>query len=58
MTSRRFLRTRCCTRLNLETNDSVDSLDKQLERAYQQYSDRQDDIHRNSFLQSLKGTIY
>lgn len=32
----------------------VDTLKQQLERAYAQYSDRQSDIAKNSFLQSLK----
>jgi hypothetical protein len=33
----------------------VDTLEQQLERAYSQYRERQSDIHKNSFLQSMKG---
>ena len=33
---------------------SVDTLEQQLERAYAQYKERQSDIHKNSFLQSMK----
>ncbi|KAK1922115.1 hypothetical protein DB88DRAFT_497231 [Papiliotrema laurentii] len=33
---------------------AVDTLEQQLERAYSQYRERQSDIHKNSFLQSMK----
>ncbi|WVR07664.1 hypothetical protein IAU60_004706 [Kwoniella sp. DSM 27419] len=33
---------------------AVDTLDDQLQRAYQQYQARDSDIHKNSFLQSMK----
>lgn len=34
--------------------DRVDTLEQQLDRAYKQYSERSNDLHKNSFLQSLK----
>lgn len=39
----------------LPADYSVDTLKQQLERAYSQYSERQTDIAKNSFLQSMKG---
>jgi hypothetical protein len=34
---------------------SVDTLDEQIDRAYLQYQDKENDLHKNSFLQSMKG---
>lgn len=34
---------------------SVNTLEQQLDRAYDQYKSRESDLRKNSFLQSLKG---
>lgn len=36
---------------------SVNTLNQQVERAYDQYKSRESDLRKNSFLQSLKGRL-
>lgn len=43
------------THANTAPSLSVNTLDQQLDRAYDQYTSRESDLRKNSFLQSLKG---